>query len=144
MTMKLRGNMRNNVPFVVIASVLLSASGCGQHPRINVVARILDDNVVFDISAKGVNQVYGLSVEDEAGNEIWSVNDAEIKDKQPVVYGALPERSGVHAGVGQVYPAENKAPADIRGKTVTVIVRYQYDDGFSACAGSSRKTVPIP
>src|SRR5947209_2170615 len=99
--------MRRTAVFV-FSILLVVCLGCG--PSVNVAPRIVDDQLVFDIKTRGVNKVFSLRVEDESGNKIWVVIDPDMINKQPVVYGALPEGSGVHAGVGQTYPAENKPP----------------------------------
>ncbi|HEY1861197.1 MAG TPA: hypothetical protein VGG61_12620 [Gemmataceae bacterium] len=127
---------------VLISLAVLLYRGCTR--SIDVVPRIVDDHVVFDIPTRNIDKIYGLSVEDESGNKIWSFSDATMGHYAGgVVYGALPEGSGVHAGVGQTYPSDKQPPFDIRGRTVTVVVPYGYDFVVPSSA-TFRKTVRIP
>jgi hypothetical protein len=127
---------------VLITVAILFHFGCTR--SVDVVPRIVDDHVVFDIPTRNVHKIYGLTVEDESGKKLWSMSDATMGHYAGgVVYGALPEGSGIHAGVGQTYPPDNKPPIDIRGKTVTVVVDYGYD-AIMPSASEFRKTVRIP
>src|SRR5689334_8344191 len=93
------------LPRLFVFLPVLAGLGCG--PSVNVSARVVDDRVVFDIKPRGINKIYGLTVEDEAGNTIWDVNDPNMYSHQPVVYGALPPGAGEHEKVGQTFPADN-------------------------------------
>jgi hypothetical protein len=121
---------------------LLQSVGCVQRPKVDVVPRILDDHLVFEIVGSDLNSVYTFRVDDEDGAEVWAIRAPNMNNKL-VEYGALPEGAGERAGVGQVYPPDNKKPADIRCKIVTVIVSYQYD-AYAARSGTFSKRMQVP
>ena len=123
---------------VVIALLLIS--GCGQHPRVDVSPAIENGQVVFSIPFSGINGILGFEVND--GNEtLWAVNTSYDKGHK-IIYGVLP--TGGNMTANQTFPPDGKAPLDIRGKTVTVSVTYQYDSGFTACSGMFEKSMAIP
>jgi hypothetical protein len=122
--------------WLLLAYLATWCIGCGQHPVIDVVSHVDDDDVVFEISAKGINRIWSFRVEDESGNKIWSINSSE----NLVAYGKLPEGRPD----AQTFPPERKAPADIRGKTIVVVVVYQYDAFAAPSSGRFRKTLQIP
>src|ERR1700687_2820582 len=94
----------------IVLWLIICCFGCGQRPKIDIVVRVLDEHVVFEIIASGLNSINSFRIEDGSGNKIWTVVSPNLKDK-PIEYGVLPEG----AGVAQVYPPESKTPVDIRG-----------------------------
>ena len=127
--------------FWLVLGVAMGCLGC--EPSLDVTPRVVDDQVVVEIKARGVNSVFRLKVEDESGNPIWILHDPDLKSKQPVVYGAVPEGTGKQTGPSQIFPHDNKPPKDIRGKTVVIFVEYQHDTTV-AKSGVFRKVVEIP
>jgi hypothetical protein len=119
---------------------LLSCLGCAQHPKVDVVPRILENDVVFDISTSGINGILGFRINDSSGSLIWAITlDGQIINR--IQYGVL--RTGELAEARQTFPPDRKAPVDIRGKSVVVSIHYQYD-AYAARAGTIEKTVAIP
>lgn len=126
---------------VLGATPLVVLSGCSQVPRIDVVPVVENQRVVFDIPHSGVNGILGFEVEDESGKPLWVVKTSYEKG-QKLIYGVLPTGGNMEAQ--QEFPPTNQPPAEVRGKTVTVSVTYQYDSHMAPCSGTYRKTVRVP
>jgi hypothetical protein len=120
--------------------LVFCCAGCGQHPKIDVVPSLLDDRVVFDITAAGIRDVQLLRVDDENRMAIWGLSLHGHGYKR-IEYGILPE--GGLSEARQTFPLEGKAPANIRGQTVVVKIQYQYD-AIAPSVGSFEKTVHVP
>lgn len=122
----------------VIGSVVLS--GCGQHPRIDVAASIEDEKVVINVSFTQINGISALIVS-EGEKTLWSVTTS-YENGHKFVYGEVPKGGNMPAQ--QTNPPVGEHAPNIRGKTVTVSVVYQYDSGFSAMTGTFRKSIRVP
>jgi hypothetical protein len=126
----------------LVCLLLLHSLGCAQHPKLDVVPRLVDDgHVSFDLSATGIREVYSFGVEDTFGNPIWEVDLHQKFNTKTIEYGVLP--AGGRLAASQIFPPENKAPIEIRGKTVVVSVYYQYD-AYAPSTGTYEKTIQIP
>jgi hypothetical protein len=130
----------NSMRVAVAVVVLLLISGCGQHPRIDISPTVEGGQVVFHVPFSGVNGLLKFAVKD-GETMLWDVTMSYDKGHK-IVYGVLP--TGGNMPAKQVFPPPGQAPRDIRGRTVTVCVEYQYDDGFSACCRSFKKVVEVP
>jgi hypothetical protein len=119
---------------------LLSLSGCGQNPRVDVSAAIENGQVVFNISHSGINGILGVGVKD-GDKTLWAVSTSYEKGHK-ITYGLLP--TGGNMTAMQTIPEQGEGPPDIRGKTVTVSISYQYDRPFAPCSGSAEKALVIP
>jgi hypothetical protein len=126
---------------VLGATPFVFLSGCSQVPRIDVVPVVENQRVVFDIPHSGVNGILGFEVEDESGKPLWVVKTSYEKGRK-FIYGVLPTGGNMEAQ--QEFPPANRLPAEVRGKTVTVLVTYQYDSHMAPCSGTYRKTVRVP
>jgi hypothetical protein len=130
--------------FLAIVAALAASAvmGCGQRPKLDVSATIVDDEVVFDIKHSGINQIADFQVSDETGL-LWSVSALHGRGYR-ITYGVLPPRADdLYTEPEERFPLAGRAK-HIRGKNVTVSIGYQYDDGFVPCAGHFNKSVQIP
>lgn len=123
------------------AMPLATLSGCSQFPRVDVQPRVENQRIVFDVPYSGINGILGFRVEDESGNPLWVIDTAYEKGRK-IVYGELPTGGNMEAK--QEFPLDNQPPAEIRGKTVTVKVTYQYDRNISACSDTYSKKIQVP
>lgn len=114
--------------------------GCGQLPRIDVSPVVENERIVFDVQHSGINGILGFRVEDDAGELLWDVRTSYEKGRK-ITYGVLPP--GGNRSARQEFPPQGQPPPDIRGKTVTVCVEYQYDSPAPS-SGTVRKTIRIP
>src|SRR5262249_42661221 len=130
--------MRQSAPVfcgVALSSLLL---GCGQSPKVDVTAATEGERVIFHVPYSGINGILRFRVEDKEGAPLWDVVTSYEKGHR-IVYGVLP--SGGNMAARQEFPLDNRSPANIRGKTVAVVVEYQYDSGMAACCGTFRQVV---
>ncbi len=127
---------------VTLCAIALSTIfiGCGQIPRLDVKPALQNGRVVFDVPHRGINGILGFRVQDEAGNPLWAVTTS-YEAGHRIVYGVVPP--GNNMAARQEFPADNQPPADIRGKTVKVLVNYQFDR-MVPLGGTFEKTVKIP
>jgi hypothetical protein len=139
--MRSLGQLPFTLKVIVAAIAASSVLGCGQRPKLDVSAIIVDDEVVFEINHSGINGILNFQVSDETG-VLWSVSTSYERGHR-ITYGVLPPRADdLHLEAEQKYPLAGK-PKGIRGKNVAVSITYQYDD-FVACAGHFNKNVQIP
>jgi hypothetical protein len=127
-------------PAILWLPLFLVLGGCGQNPRLDVTPRIENGRIVFNVLASGMNGLLGFAVI-EGTNTLWEVSTSYEKGSR-IVYGVLPTGGNMRAK--QVFPPPGVVPPHIGGKTVTVRVEYQYDDGFAACMGHFEKSMQIP
>jgi hypothetical protein len=126
--------------YCVISFLFLACQGCVQRPKVDVMPRLLDGQVAFDVSASGIHQLTAFRVYNNAGNRMWVVILHGHKFTT-IKYGIVP--TGGLSDALQLFPEEGKAPPDIQGKTVVVEVGYQYD-AIAPSSGTFKKTVQIP
>jgi hypothetical protein len=107
---------------------------------VDIVPRVVDDRIVFDIAATGIRGIVRFRVEDLSGNAIW---DVRLPGKTPkaIEFGVLPGDTEVEPH--QTFPPDGKAPGEIRGMEVKVSVEYKYD-AFAPSVGGFEKVVQIP
>jgi hypothetical protein len=110
---------------------------------VDVSASIEDGLVVFTLSHTKVNGIMGITVEDEHGQPLWSVETSDVSGYK-ITYGVLPLPTQGNIPARQLFPPDGKAPEDIRGRNVIVDIGYQYDAGLSACGGGVAKAITIP
>ena len=130
-----------NLRIILGLAVVICVSGCGQRPRIDVSVSIDDGRVAFDIPRRDVNGLLSFRVEDLNGKVLWQIN-VSYELGQRIIYGVLP--TGGNMDAKQVIPSDGKAPPDIRGHSVRVIVEYQYDELMAPSAADFEKTVQVP
>lgn len=127
---------------LVTLLIALSACGCGQRPRLDVVPSIDDGgHVVFDIPRTDVNGLLGFRIEDETGKALWHVRMSYDKGSR-ITYGVLP--TGGNMAAQQEVPTDGSPPPEIRGRRVRVKVDYQYDEFAAASVDEFEKTVDVP
>ena len=125
---------------VFLAFAVLLASGCGQHPRIDVSVGIEDGQVVFNVPFGGINGLLDFAVS-EGNKTDWAVSLPYEKGHR-IVYGVIP--TGGNTVARQTLPPVGEPVPDIRGKTITVRVAHQYDNGFAPCVGHLEKVAAVP
>lgn len=126
----------------LIAAQLALLCGCSNIPTVDVLPVVENGQVVFDISHSGiVNGILGLRVEDESGAPLWVVKMSYEKGRT-ITYGVLP--TGGNMTAKQEFPPEDRAPAEICGRTVRVTVEYQYDSKMTPFSSKFSKTVTVP
>jgi hypothetical protein len=115
---------------LVVAGVVAGVSQLGKalstETEVTIRPQTVNGQVVFEMTyGKDVTGLSVFIVQDTNGNELWRL-DAAGSDAKPakVVYGAIPtDPAGVWK---QVFPADGKPPADIRGKHVKVEANCRY------------------
>jgi len=77
----------------------------------------------------------------EGDKDVWVVV-THYETGHRIVYGELPMNGNRPAE--QTVPASGQQLPDIRGKSVTVRIAYQFDSGFAASSGHFEKPLVIP
>lgn len=124
----------------LLAYAVLLGSGCGQHPRIDVSVGIENGQVVFNVPFGDMNGLLDFAV-CEGKKTVWAVS-LPYERGHRIVYGLIP--TGGNTVAKQTLPPVGEPLPDIRGKTITVCVGYQYDSGFAPCTGHFEKVVAVP
>jgi hypothetical protein len=132
--------MRKSIKLMSVGAWVLLLFGCGQNPRIDVVPEIENGRVVFKVPHSGINGILSFRVM-EGDKDVWIVLP-HYETGHRIVYGELP--TGGNMPAEQTVPAPGQPLPDIRGKSVTVRITYQFDSRFSACSGQFEKAVVIP
>lgn len=71
------------------AVISVCLTGCGQRPKIDVTARVINDKFVFDIPHSDINGLLDFTISDEGGKVYWDISVPYVTAKQ-ITYGELP------------------------------------------------------
>jgi RNA polymerase sigma-70 factor (ECF subfamily) len=103
-----------------------------------------DGQVVFDLEyGRRVTGLVRFIVEDGDRKELWNVEASGQNAIKQITYGVVPVDPR-YSLKQQQYPAENKPPKDIRGKTVRVSVHYRYSNPLGPGVEICETTVRVP
>jgi RNA polymerase sigma factor (sigma-70 family) len=105
---------------------------------------VKDGRVVFDLEyGRRVTGLVRLIVEDGDRKELWNVEASGQNAIKQITYGVVPVDPR-YALRQQKYPAEDKPPKDIRGKTVRLSVHYRYSNPLGPGVEICETTVRVP
>ncbi len=80
----------------------------------------------FDLTyGKDVTDLSVFIVKDSQGNVLWTLSGNNSLTPAKIVYGTLP--AGPAGSWKQDFPLDNKAPRDIRGKSIQVEIDCRYN-----------------
>jgi hypothetical protein len=105
-----------------------------------VTALVDKDEVVFRIDYSHINSLLRFKVQDTNDATLWEVT-MDHENIHKVTYGNV--LVGVNKPFVQLQPADGSKPPDIRGKSVNVLVEYQFDN-VVASMGRMQCALEIP
>jgi hypothetical protein len=132
---------------IALMGLIAFSCGCGQRPKVDILASLESDQVVFHVTASDINSIIEFGVRDVDRKPLWIINtyrdNWRATKTHEIRYGVVPIKEENRPSEQRI-PIQGERPPDIRARRVIVYVQYKHDRVFDEAIGTFSKEIKVP